>query len=236
MDIVSLLLEELSSDNNEEVFLNNEMSAFDSDDEEEIGLLMEGGVRPKNENYLRDTVSQYTDTQFREHFRLSRGVAAYLTQIYAASPAYQENSTGGNGKLGAYEQVLIFLWFAGHQTASFRDVADRFNITISSLFRVNIRLIHFISGLAEEVIRWPSRQEQTTIEASFRRKGFPGVVGAIDGTHVRIDKPAVDPDSYCNRCCKWPHQLWQERKSLVSCNSKVIIELHLELVVKEGFY
>ncbi|KAF6214321.1 hypothetical protein GE061_009061 [Apolygus lucorum] len=175
------------------------MSAFDSDDEEEIGLLMEGGVRPKNENYLRDTVSQYTDTQFREHFRLSRGVAAYLTQIYAASPAYQENSTGGNGKLGAYEQVLIFLWFAGHQTASFRDVADRFNITISSLFRVNIRLIHFISGLAEEVIRWPSRQEQTTIEASFRRKGFPGVVGAIDGTHVRIDKPAVDPDSYCNR-------------------------------------
>ncbi|KAF6208302.1 hypothetical protein GE061_016756 [Apolygus lucorum] len=80
------------------------MSAFDSNDEEEIGLLMEGGVRPKNENYLRDTVSQYTDTQFREYFCLSRGFAAYLTQIYEASPAYQENSTGGNGKLGAYEQ------------------------------------------------------------------------------------------------------------------------------------
>ncbi|XP_071052961.1 putative nuclease HARBI1 [Onthophagus taurus] len=29
--------------------------------------------------------------------------------------------------------------------------------------------------------------------------GFPGVIGAIDGSHIKIDKPKNDPDSYLNR-------------------------------------
>ncbi|XP_025155207.1 protein ALP1-like isoform X1 [Harpegnathos saltator] len=30
-------------------------------------------------------------------------------------------------------------------------------------------------------------------------KEFPGVIGAIDGSHIRIDKPTEDPNSYINR-------------------------------------
>lgn len=37
------------------------------------------------------------------------------------------------------------------------------------------------------------------IEESFQELGFPNVVGCLDGTHIRIDKPCEDPDSYINR-------------------------------------
>lgn len=41
--------------------------------------------------------------------------------------------------------------------------------------------------------------EKIEIEHHFANNGFPGVIGAIDGTHIKIDKPTVDPDSYMNR-------------------------------------
>lgn len=98
-----------------------------------------------------------------------------------------------------YFQVLIFLWFIGHQTASFRDVADRFNITLSSLHRVIQRVVIFLSNLSPQIITWPTEVEKRNIEQHFREKGFPDVIGAIDGCHIKIDKPGNDPDSYINR-------------------------------------
>lgn len=29
--------------------------------------------------------------------------------------------------------------------------------------------------------------------------GFPGVIGVIDGSHIRIDTPSEDPVSYFNK-------------------------------------
>ncbi|KAK5647838.1 hypothetical protein RI129_002730 [Pyrocoelia pectoralis] len=84
---------------------------------------------------------------------------------------------------------FVFLWFVGHQTASFADVSDRFNITKSSLERI----------INRQTIRWPSDEEKVQIEREFRENGFGNVIGAIDGSHVKIDKPQNDPDSYINR-------------------------------------
>lgn len=96
-------------------------------------------------------------------------------------------------------QVLIFLWFAGHQTSGFRDVADRFDISISSLHRILKRMTYFLSSLAFNIITWPSEEEKQNIEQYFRTNGFPNVIGAIDGCHIQIDKPMEDPESYINR-------------------------------------
>ncbi|VEN62475.1 unnamed protein product, partial [Callosobruchus maculatus] len=112
---------------------------------------------------------------------------------------YYNYQSGGNGKLNAHQQVIIYLWFVGHQTSSFRDVADRFNIAISTLFTIIRKLTYFLSNLAPEVIKWPSNEEKIEIEKYFRRNGFPQAIGAIDGSHVKIDKPLNGPDSYLNR-------------------------------------
>lgn len=87
----------------------------------------------------------------------------------------------------------------GHQTSSFRDVADRFNISQSSVNRILQRLTKFLSNLSPEIIKWPTDAEKRISEEHFRTNGFPNIIGAIDGSHIKIDKPQNDPDSYINR-------------------------------------
>lgn len=81
-------------------------------------------------------VPSYNDMQFKEHFRLSRHVYNDLRRQYQVSTYYQDNCDGKDGKLGADHELLTYLWFFGHQTASFRDVGDRFDISISTLYEI----------------------------------------------------------------------------------------------------
>ncbi|KAK5642888.1 hypothetical protein RI129_003154 [Pyrocoelia pectoralis] len=160
--------------------------------------LFEERDRPKNQNYFQETIPSYNDEEFCEHFHISRRVAESIALQFEQSEYFHYQS-GGNGKLSSLQHVLIYLWFVAHQTASFRDVADRFHISISSLFVIIRKLTNFLSNLSHRVISWPSPEEQTVIERHFRDNDFPGVIGAIDGSHVKIDKPSNDPDSYLNR-------------------------------------
>lgn len=141
------------------------------------------------------TIPQYNETKFIEHFRVSRNICDHIANQFEASEYFKRQS-GSFGKLSSLQQTLIFLWFIGHQTASFRDVADRFDISISCLYRVIRRLTYFLSNLSPEIIKWPTVEDKQEIENYFREKGFPGVIGAIDGSHIKIDKPNVDPESY----------------------------------------
>ncbi|KAF5276459.1 hypothetical protein FQA39_LY06528 [Lamprigera yunnana] len=50
-----------------------------------------------------------------------------------------------------------------------------------------------------EMIKWSSDAEKCISAEHFQGKGFPNVIGAIDGNHIKIDKPENDPDSYINR-------------------------------------
>ncbi|CAH1998083.1 unnamed protein product [Acanthoscelides obtectus] len=55
------------------------------------------------------------------------------------------------------------------------------------------------SDLSPHTIKWPTEDEKGIIENHFNMNGFPNVIRAIDGTHIKIDKPQNDPDSYINR-------------------------------------
>uniref|UniRef100_A0A6P7GBI3 Nuclease HARBI1 n=1 Tax=Diabrotica virgifera virgifera TaxID=50390 RepID=A0A6P7GBI3_DIAVI len=136
---------------------------------------------------------------FVEHFRVSRNVYNQLEEKIMQSPYFNAEASGGNGKLTASYFILVFLWFCGHQTASFRDVSDRFDISLSSLYRIIGKMTDFLSEMVSNVIKWPNLIEKQETEIYFRGRGFPGVIGVIDGTHIKIDKPSEDPDSYLNR-------------------------------------
>lgn len=83
-------------------------------------------------------------------------------------------------KISAEKHILCYLWFVGHESGSYRDVADRFGITISSLYNIITRVTDFIMSLAPNVIRYPIPQEQLETSNYFlRAKGFPNVVGNV---------------------------------------------------------
>lgn len=61
---------------------------------------------------------------------------------------------------------------------------------------------YFISGIlateASNFIRWPN--DFLAVKQSFEAVcGFPGVIGAIDGTHIGIKAPTSSPEQYYNR-------------------------------------
>lgn len=67
---------------------------------------------------------------------------------------------------------------------------------IRSVRRVTNSLVH----LAPEIIQWPNKDQIEHIISEFKTtSGFPDVLGAIDGTHIKISKPKADGSGYINR-------------------------------------
>lgn len=178
----------------------SEMSDFsDTESDSDFEHVLEERVRRKNQNFFEDIVPQFNGQEFIEHFRMDREKANEIAERFGAS-TYYNVQIGPYEKISPLKHIYIFLWYAGHETASFRDVADRYNICIGALFKVIKRVQYFLSNLAPEVITWPNAEEKAETEQFYRQKnGFPGIVGFIDGTHIKIDKPEEDPDSYINR-------------------------------------
>ncbi|XP_033746979.1 putative nuclease HARBI1 [Pecten maximus] len=50
--------------------------------------------------------------------------------------------------------------------------------------------------------KWPSNEEMDNIAMKFNDMGtyeFSGIIGAVDGTHIRIEPPSENPQAYFNR-------------------------------------
>ena len=56
------------------------------------------------------------------------------------------------------------------------------------------------NNLAQRFIHLPEGNDaRNTIQKFEEQKGFPGILGAIDGTHIPIQAPLKDPEQYINR-------------------------------------
>lgn len=55
-------------------------------------------------------------------------------------------------------------------------------------------------NLSPMFIKWPNEERAIEISNGFLQiSGFPNVIGAIDGTHINIRAPHLDPECYVNR-------------------------------------
>ncbi|XP_015758774.1 PREDICTED: putative nuclease HARBI1 [Acropora digitifera] len=111
----------------------------------------------------------------------------------------------GRQVIDARKQVSIFLWCIANQETT-RLIADRFNVTYSSVSRVVRRVTECVLALRNQYIKWPNGTQLRETMESFRVEGgFPGVVGVIDGSLVKIRAPVENPESYI--CRKKYHAL-----------------------------
>lgn len=92
----------------------------------------------------------------------------------------------------------IFLSFISN-TEPLTPIATRFDISISSTFRVIRRVVAWILTKLNDTIKWPQDYNDVrTICDAFRSKtGISNMLGVIDCTHIRIEKPK-NAREYCN--------------------------------------
>ncbi|XP_044745975.1 putative nuclease HARBI1 [Coccinella septempunctata] len=185
----------------ENLLFESSSSSSSSDDEDNFLATILPEVlehHQKNELYAESIIPSYTDKEFMEHFKVPRSVLFNLAEEFAQSEYYPKKDTGFS-RIDAEKCMWVFCWYATHEAASFRDVADRFNIALSTLHLIIENISVFISNKSKEIIKWPSEEEKNFIMEDFASMGFPDVLGCVDGSHVRIDKPTEDHESYYNR-------------------------------------
>lgn len=123
----------------------------------------------------------------------------------------------GKKPISAKLSLLLFLWYIAN-TEPLRTMADRFGISISSVFRVLRRVVAWLMTKLDVVIKWPQGQNIiSTIECFRAKQGIANVLGAIDGTHIQIEKPAMYARDYCNR------------KKFFSITLQIVVDAHLRI-------
>ncbi|XP_052264182.1 putative nuclease HARBI1 [Dreissena polymorpha] len=146
------------------------------------------------EGYAEQIVPLYTDIDFRSHFRLQRSTYQELCEAVAPFMVRERS-------MSVDKRILATLWMLGNQE-SYRSVADRFGISKGTLHLTVIATCRVLSVMMEQHIKFPeSRHELKTIADGFQQRcGMPGVVGAVDGTHIACPAPISEHrSSFFNR-------------------------------------
>ncbi|XP_029158019.1 putative nuclease HARBI1 [Nylanderia fulva] len=197
------------------IFLNNESDSSESSDseEDEISLsdmktlyliLMIDKSRgemiatEKITEYVDRVIPNYSNTVFKEHFRMFP--ATFEMVLSLIGPALNATSTvTGRKPISAEKQLYIALWFMATPD-SYRSVCTKFGVGKATAFRAVKRVVYALHCIAPRFIQWPNEDVAANIMEQFESIcGFPKVISAIDGTHIKIRAPSIDAVSYINR-------------------------------------
>ncbi|XP_029664802.1 putative nuclease HARBI1 isoform X1 [Formica exsecta] len=133
-------------------------------------------------DYVDRVIPNYMNAIFKEHFRLYP--ATFVMILSLIGPAL--NATGttiGKKPIPAEKQLYIALWFMATPD-SYRSVCVKFGIGKATAFRAVRRVTYALHCIAPRFIQWPKEVV---------------VIGAIDGTPIKIRAPPIDSASYINR-------------------------------------
>lgn len=163
--------------------------------------------RHRQRGYVHHIASTFRLDEFQTFFRVKRSTVQCL-QDWICRVCNEENikgvvdRQGGGGCLQKPlgDRILMTLWFMA-SLDKYASIADRFGMSESTACCAIRNLIHFIhEKLLEKVVLWPSPEEQQEMKDMFLElKGFPGIVGMIDGSHITIRKPKERGVDYYNR-------------------------------------
>lgn len=184
-----------------------EMGNSDSDDALLIAVLGKDRFplnRVRIVGYFEVVVPSYSPDCFRCHFRMSRESLAFLEGMLRVRPEmipYQAHDHGDRAPVRLRKQILITIWMLANPEC-IRSVSDRFDIRRSTCCEVYMRVCTAITNnLAQRFIDLSERNDaRNTIQKFKEERGFPGILGAIDGIHIPIQAPFKDSEQYISTC------------------------------------
>lgn len=140
-------------------------------------------------------------------------------QLYTVLAVLISPQTNRHRAIPGILQLCIFLRFVA--TGSYqRVIGDLVGIGRSSTCKIIKSVARSIASLSKEYIKFPSREEIQKSSRNFQQIcGFPGVVGAIDCTHIRIMPPQRDIAG-----------LFLNRKNFFSINVQVICNEEMRIL------
>nr|XP_012222949.1 PREDICTED: putative nuclease HARBI1 [Linepithema humile] len=171
-------------------------------DDEEIDIIITSQNitnenRIKNiENYVEHIVPSLSSEYFKSHFRMLPSTFEFVLNEIGDQLC---RNTDGNQMVSPDKQLLLSLWrFATPD--SYRSIIHRFNVSKDTAINSMRRVTKALCKLSSRFIVWPTENKiQNNILGFSIISGFPDTIGAIDGTHINIPAPTVNPEAYVNR-------------------------------------
>ena len=145
----------------------------------------------KHQSY-QEYENSLTDTQFKDRYRMSKRTFNAIFSLLQGLPRKR-----GNFFDAQFELLVLLRYLA---TGSFMLISgELLGISKTSSHSSVHKMMKFICELAPRFVKF--RESLNLVKARFEAKfGFPGVIGAIDCTHVKIENPGGDnAESYRNR-------------------------------------
>ena len=170
------------------------------DDIVQLEVLLGGLKRehaPKIEGFAENVLLFYEEYDFKQDFRINRSTFDIILQRINID--LLPTGFGGKEAVSPAKQLLIFLWFLANPV-SYRVIARTFDVSKSTARSIVVSLSSVISNLRFEIIRLPSpnHQRRTSREEAAKTR-VPGIVGYIDGTHIRLSRLPNHDQDYINR-------------------------------------
>ncbi|XP_039302800.1 uncharacterized protein LOC105200612 isoform X2 [Solenopsis invicta] len=144
-------------------------SSESSDSEEEIlDIIFENNEnhprrrKARVQNFIENVIYEYDNKSFQENFRMQKTTFNYL--LFLLRNDLEEENYSGRIPMSA-EKLLYITLYVLATPDSYRNY----------------------------FIRWPNRREINDYSRRLQIEyGFPGVIGALDGTHICILAPLED--------------------------------------------
>lgn len=163
------------------------------------GLIAQRNLR--RERVFRDRTNPfdvYSDDELYQRFRFPRNIILTIVDLVSDDLAHP---TVRNMSLPPLLQVLIGLRY--YASGSYlRVIGDTFCVDISTVSRCVDNITNSLLRHMDEYIHMPANAEETLSSktAFYDIAGFPGIIGLIDGTQIRIQRPSgVNDQPYINR-------------------------------------
>lgn len=137
------------------------------------------------------------DTDIVRKYRLARPI------IYDLCRRFQNDLQRATARSRAFPvslQIMVALRF--YATGSFQMVnADVHNVSRTSVSKITKDVTQCLVGVCREFVVMPTdvAELRTIMHGFYEYANFPNVVGAVDGTHIRIKAPSTDEHLYVNR-------------------------------------
>ncbi|XP_018359697.1 PREDICTED: putative nuclease HARBI1 [Trachymyrmex cornetzi] len=139
------------------------------------------------------------DKHFISTFRLSKELVHFLIEHLAPHMNVNPHPNSLSAETKIFTALLLYA------TGSYqRLIGQSYNISISQLSVSNCvkevsQLVY--THLRNEYIKFPTTavEKQIVKQQFMENTQFPGVIGAIDCTHIRILAPSVEEHNYVNR-------------------------------------
>ena len=182
-----------------------------------------------------DLLEDMDDKDLLKRFRMDSTNIWNLTDMIEETIAPQENARGR--PVSSHVQVCGALRYLASYDFQI-GIADSLGISQATMSRCMHNVVNALSLRTDNFIKFPTDVEIERNKRQFYHVArFPGVVGCIDCTHIRILAPSSDEFAYVNRkgyhslhvqmicdcdgkftnvCARWPgssHDAWILRQS-----------------------